>query len=275
MDINSTNIVLKVGGNFFEDTTAQSSFFKAVSALKQQGYNIAIVHGGGSQLQTQLTALGFESKKHNGLRISPDEQMPAVAGVLAGTLNKQLVCMAMQYGLTGVGIALCDGNLAHCTEVDSTLGAVGYPHPKSAKLLHQLMHANLTPIICSIGCNDEGRLFNVNADQAATCVASLLYADLFLLSDVAGVLDAEKKRIAQLNDQTIDALTANGVIADGMVVKVKAAQEAANTLHKAVTIGSWAEVSSLLADLKEAAVQNAECRLKTGTQILPTQLNKE
>lgn len=275
MDINSTNIVLKVGGNFFEDTQAQSSFFRAVSELKQQGYNIAIVHGGGSQLQTQLTALGFESKKHNGLRISPDEQMPAVTGVLAGTLNKQLVCMAMQHGLSGVGIALCDGNLANCTEVDSSLGAVGYPHPKSAKLLHQLMHANLTPIICSIGGNDEGRLFNVNADQAATCVASLLYADLFLLSDVAGVLDAQKQRITQLKHQTISELTANGVIADGMVVKVKAAQEAANTLRKPVTIGSWSQVSELLADLKKAQVENTECSLSTGTQILPVQGDKE
>jgi acetylglutamate kinase len=271
MDINSTNIVLKVGGNFFDDTQAQSSFFNAVSKLKQQGYNIAIVHGGGSQLQTQLTALGFESKKHNGLRISPDEQMPAVTGVLAGTLNKQLVCMAMQYGLSGVGIALCDGNLAHCTEVDASLGAVGYPHPKSAKLLHQLMHANLTPIICSIGSNTEGRLFNVNADQAATCVASLLYADLFLLSDVAGVLDAQKNRISQLSYQRIDELMANGVIADGMVVKVKAAQEAANTLQKPVTIGSWSQVSDLLTDLQEAQNHNTEISLNTGTQILPAQ----
>ncbi len=240
-----SNIVLKVGGNFFEDLQAQESFFASVAALKNQGHNVAIVHGGGSQLQTQLTALGFTSKKHEGLRISPDEQMPAVTGVLAGTLNKQMVCMAAKAGLTGVGISLADGNLAVCEEVMPMLGAVGYPHPRSAKLLHQLMHANLTPIICSIGSDMNGRLYNVNADQAATCISSLLYADLYLLSDVSGVLDENKAHIHNLDDAKIASLINAGVITDGMIVKVKAAQEASKTLGKAVSIGNWNDINMM------------------------------
>jgi acetylglutamate kinase len=240
-----SNIVLKVGGNFFEDQQAQDSFFSSVAALKHQGHNVAIVHGGGAQLQTQLTALGFVSEKHEGLRISPDEQMPAVTGVLAGTLNKQMVCMAAKAGLTGVGISLADGNLAVCEEVMPMLGAVGYPHPRSAKLLHQLMHANLTPIICSIGSDLNGRLYNVNADQAATCISSLLYADLYLLSDVSGVLDENKAQIQNLDDAKIESLINAGVITDGMIVKVKAAQEASKTLGKAVSIGSWNDINMM------------------------------
>ena len=240
------SIVLKVGGNFFEDQQAQARFFASVAALKSQGHSVAIVHGGGSQLQTQLTALGFTTEKHEGLRISPDEQMPAVTGVLAGTLNKQMVCMAAQAGLTGVGISLADGNLALCEEVAPMLGAVGYPHPRSAKLLHQLMHANLTPIICSIGTDLNGRLYNVNADQAATCISSLLYADLYLLSDVSGVLDENKQLIAILDANDVSRLIANGVITDGMIVKVKAAQEASKTLKKAVNIGSWNDIDGLV-----------------------------
>ncbi|WP_412972238.1 acetylglutamate kinase [Glaciecola sp. MF2-115] len=247
------SIVLKVGGNFFDDTfrdgnSAQTNFFKAVAALKQKGHNVAIVHGGGSQLQTQLTALGFKSEKHEGLRISPDEQMPAVTGVLAGTLNKQMVCMAAQEGLVGVGISLADGNLAVCDEVAPMLGAVGYPNPRSAKLLHQLMHANLTPIICSIGSDLNGRLYNVNADQAATCIASLLYADLYLLSDVSGVLDDNKQVIAHLDEREVTQLVDKSVITDGMIVKVRAAQEASKTLGKAVNIGSWNDISALLSE---------------------------
>lgn len=244
----TSNIVLKVGGNFFEDTNAQSRFFESVAALQKQGHNVAIVHGGGSQLQTQLTALGFQSEKHQGLRISPDEQMPAVAGVLAGTLNKQMVCMASQAGLTGVGISLADGNLAVCEEVAPSLGAVGYPHPRSAKLLHQLMHANLTPIICSIGCDNKGRMYNVNADQAATCISSLLYADLYLLSDVSGVLDENKQLISDLDETSISQLISDGVITDGMIVKVQAAQEASRTLTKAVNIGSWNDIGGLVCE---------------------------
>ncbi len=251
------NIVLKVGGNFFEDQHAQDSFFASVAALKLQGHNVAIVHGGGAQLQTQLTALGFVSEKHEGLRISPDEQMPAVTGVLAGTLNKQMVCLAAKAGLTGVGISLADGNLAICEEVMPMLGAVGYPHPRSAKLLHQLMHANLTPIICSIGSDLNGRLYNVNADQAATCISSLLYADLYLLSDVSGVLDENNSIIGNLDDAEIDSLINSGVITDGMIVKVKAAQAASRTLGKAVNIASWNDVSMMF----------SEVNTNTGTSI--------
>ncbi|MFT5277138.1 MAG: acetylglutamate kinase [Glaciecola sp.] len=247
-----SNIVLKVGGNFFEDQQAQSAFFDSVAALKKQGHNVAIVHGGGAQLQTQLTALGFKSEKYEGLRISPDEQMPAVTGVLAGTLNKKMVVMAGKAGLTGVGISLADGNLAICEQVARHLGAVGYPHPHSAKLLHQLMHANLTPIICSIGSDQQGRLYNVNADQAATCIASLLYADLYLLSDVSGVLDGNKKLINLLDDSNTSQLITDGVITDGMLVKVKAAQEAARTLGKPVRISSWNEVNAIGSDAEYA-----------------------
>jgi acetylglutamate kinase len=240
------SIVLKVGGNFFDDKNAQAAFFKSVAELKQQGHNVAIVHGGGSQLQAQLTTLGFKTEKHEGLRISPDEQMPAVTGVLAGTLNKQMVCMASREGLAGVGISLADGNLAVCTEVAPMLGAVGYPHPRSAKLLHQLMHANLTPIICSIGSDLDGRLYNVNADQAATCISSLLYADLYLLSDVSGVLDENKQVIENLNEHEVSQLIEKDVITDGMIVKVLAAQEASKTLGKAVNIGSWNDLAALV-----------------------------
>mgnify|MGYP001037899238 CR=1 FL=1 len=247
----SSNVVLKVGGNFFDDPPAQESFFNAVAKLKKQGHNVAIVHGGGSQIQTQLNALGFKTEKHEGLRISPDEQMPAVTGVLAGTLNKQMVCMAAKAGLTGVGISLADGNLAVCEEIAPMLGAVGYPQPRSAKLLHQLMHADLTPIICSIGCDTNGRLYNVNADQAATCISSLLYADLYLLSDVSGVLDENKHAIAHLYSHEINHLITSGVITEGMIVKVNAAQAASKTLGKAVTIGSWNDIASLIGNNQE------------------------
>ncbi|WP_229333530.1 acetylglutamate kinase [Glaciecola sp. MH2013] len=256
----STNIVFKVGGNFFEDANAQEQFFSDIKKLRDKGFNVAIVHGGGSQLQTQLTALGFETKKHQGLRVSPDEQMPAVTGVLAGTLNKKLVAMASQYELTGVGISLADGNLADCVEIDRKLGAVGYPKARSAKLLHQLMHADLLPIICSIGSNDEGRLFNVNADQAAACIASLLYADLYFLCDVSGVLDHEKKRLPSLNNNEIEALIQSKVITDGMEVKVRAAQEATTVLNKPVTIGNWSDVAAL----------TGLTATRSGTQIQPS-----
>ncbi len=130
------------------------------------------------------------------------------------------------------------------------LGAVGYPHPRSAKLLHQLMHANLTPIICSIGSDLKGRLYNVNADQAATCISSLLYADLYLLSDVSGVLDENKALIETLDDTDIASFINSGVITDGMIIKVKAAQEASRTLGKAVSIGSWNDISMMFSQTK-------------------------
>jgi acetylglutamate kinase len=243
-------LVIKVGGRFFDDllnhNNSHQKLFYALEALSLQDKQVVLVHGGGEQVQTQLHQLGFTSEKVNGLRITPFEHMPTVAGVLSGYLNKTLVAKCKTLNLHAVGITLADGDIACCRQVSKELGAVGAPQAKDPGLLMQLFEKKMLPIVASIGCDERGALYNINADHAATCIAQLLNAQLFLLSDVPGVLDHEGNKMHELGAQQAQQMIADKHITDGMVVKVNAAQDAADALNSPVTIGSWNDAEALL-----------------------------
>ena len=115
----------------------------------------------------------------------------------------------------------------------------------------------MVPIVASIGKDEAGRLYNVNADHAAICIAQLLHTKLYFFADISGVLDSKKALLATLSAKQIDELIQQGVITDGMAVKVNAAQFAAKEIGQSVTIGSWNDAFKILID-------NAVC----GTEIL-------
>ncbi|MNT66532.1 Acetylglutamate kinase [compost metagenome] len=112
-------------------------------------------------------------------------------------------------------------------------------------MLNTLLGAGYLPVISSIGITADGKLMNVNADQAATALAATLGADLILLSDVSGILDGKGQRIAEMTAQKAEQLIAQGIITDGMVVKVNAALDAARTLGRPVDIASWRHADQL------------------------------
>lgn len=255
-------LVFKVGGTFFDDQDAQKDFFAALCMLLAQGKKLIVVHGGGAQVQQQLHSLGFESVKHKGLRVTPQEHMPIVTGVLAGTLNKCLVNAAQKEDIQAVGLSLADGDFCICTQVSKELGCVGEPHPQNDLMLNTLLGANYLPVISSIGRDNLGQLYNVNADQAATCIAQVLDADLFLLSDVEGVLDSNRELVSKLDNTLMQDMINSNVIVDGMQVKVEAAQQAANTLNRPVTVASWNSMSKIVCSNQKSV----------GTQILPANL---
>ena len=146
------------------------------------------------------------------------------------------------------------------------LGAAGIATAGKRELLDSLLVAGMLPIISSIGADLSGNLLNVNADQAATVVAQLLGADLLLLSDVPGVLDAKRNLLSELSAKDIDNLVVQNVIKDGMQVKVQAALDAATSLQRPVTIASWQDSEQLLGLLDQQAI---------GTTIIPHKITKE
>lgn len=264
-----TPIVIKVGGSFFSELSQSNTsngakiLLHTIAQLQLQGKPVVLIHGGGEQVLKRLDALGIKSEKKDGLRVSPDAHMPIVTSVLAGELNKQLVATCASFGINAVGISLADGNIAQCIEHAAGIGAVGVPEANSATLLNAIMNVNMVPIVASIGKDNTGRLFNVNADHAAICIAELLQTKLYFFADVQGVLNANKELIAVLSHNLSESLIADGVITDGMIVKVKAAQSAANEINNSVIIASWSNASEILLDNKPL-----------GTQILPASADK-
>jgi acetylglutamate kinase len=256
---NKNILVIKVGGAFMQAEDAALALLTTISEL-QKSYIVVLVHGGGTMVEELLLALNLTSQKINGLRVTPKEHMPYITGALAGTANKQLCGLAIRAGISPVGLSLLDGKMCNTTIMREELGAVGSVEPGDATLLKALAATHMLPIISSIGADNKGNLLNVNADQAATVIAQLLDAQLLLLSDVPGVLDADKNLIEQLDSEQIETLIAQNVIRDGMIVKVQAALTAANSLGRSVTIASWKNAEKLLGLLQQHAI---------GSKILP------
>jgi acetylglutamate kinase len=250
---NKSHLVIKVGGAFMQAEDAALALLKTIGEL-QKSYNLVVVHGGGAMVEELMSALNLTSQKIDGLRITPNEHMPYITGALAGTANKQLCGLAIKAGISPVGLSLLDGKMCKATVMRKELGAVGSVEAGDATLLEALAETAMLPIISSIGADNEGNLLNVNADQAATVIAQLLDAELLLLSDVPGVLDANKDLIKQLGPQQINALIEQNVIRDGMIVKVNAALTAANSLGRSVTIASWKNSEKLLGLLQQHAI---------------------
>ena len=252
-------IVIKVGGALLDDAAAMTRLFLSIKEV-QTTRPVVVVHGGGPLVETLMASLGLTSIKIDGLRVTPDEHMPYICGALAGSANKQLCAAALASGLTPVGLSLLDGNMVVCEPLADKYGAVGVPSTADSAFLKNVLAQSALPVISSIGSSPQGRLLNVNADQAATVIAELLDAELLLLSNVDGVLDSDKVLISELDAQSIAKYASEGVITDGMKVKVDAALSSADTLNRAVYIASWT------ADI------NAILNKNTGTQILPTTL---
>lgn len=281
-------LVVKVGGATLEDAEASPRLLDAIAGLSRRG-PVALVHGGGRAVDRQLARLGMETRRHEGLRITPAEQIEQIAGVLAGSENKRVVGELLARGVRAVGLSLGDGNavatrrmrvegvggvdLGHVGELATTdaAGARDGEGGGGANLMRVLCGHGFVPVVCSIGIDATERiagtrLLNVNADDAAAGVARAIKASggvvdaLVLLTDVAGVLDAQKRRIETLDGAAIEALVREGVVSGGMLVKVRAAHATAVAIGTPVVIASGTDAASL------AALGRG---MPEGTRILP------
>lgn len=246
-------LVIKIGGAILEKASALKALLVEITKLENQ--QVVLVHGGGSSVDAQLLQAGFTTKKKDGKRITPAEQMPIIAGTLAGFVNKTIVGQANELNVEGkslnaIGLSLGDGNMISCKLADAELGSVGDPSPKDATLLTTLLANNFFPIVSSIGALDNGELVNVNADDAAVAICQLLEAQLLLLTDVPGVKGANGEWLVELDSKQAIELIEQGVIAGGMTAKVNAALLAANQLRRSIAVASWQSPEQIVKLLK-------------------------
>ncbi|MGL6122552.1 MAG: acetylglutamate kinase [Shewanella sp.] len=260
MSTNNSVLVLKVGGALLQCEMGMARLMDTAALMLANGQKVLMVHGGGCLVDEQLAANGMETVKLEGLRVTPPEQMPIIAGALAGTSNKILQGAATKAGIVSVGMSLADGNTVSAKIKDERLGLVGEVTPNDGTYLKFILEQGWMPICSSIAMMDDGQMLNVNADQAATALAKLVGGKLVLLSDVSGVLDGKGQLIHSLNGKQIADLVKQGVIEKGMKVKVEAALEVAQWMGQAVQVASWRDASQLIALAKGEAV---------GTQIQP------
>lgn len=245
----SQPMVLKVGGALLDDTAAQSAFLDAVAVLhRSHPGRLVLVHGGGATIERHCAMAGLATVKKHGVRVTPAEHMPTIAGALCGGVNAPLVAALEARGVRACGLRLLDAGLAQCERVDPALGVgeVGQVVGGDATVTHTMLAAGCLPVIASIGATRDGALLNVNADDAAAAVARILMAGrLILLTDVSGVRGPDGSVAPTLDAARIDEWIQLGIITGGMIPKVRGALAAAEMSGAPVVIASWRDPSAL------------------------------
>ncbi|WP_462150677.1 acetylglutamate kinase [Pseudoalteromonas xiamenensis] len=249
--------VIKLGGAVLNSEEASSALFDVMKA--QTAFHFVVVHGGGALVDSWLKDAGFATAKHQGLRISPREQMPYIVGALAGTANKQLMGAALISGMKPIGLSLFEAGILVKQKL-KVLAQVGECDGTHDGVIPAMLNAGFTPIVSSIGLGEDGSLYNVNADEAAAAIAAHLKAEIIFMTDVEAVLDANKQPLHELNADQIAKLIEEEVIVGGMEVKVKTSLTAAEQLRRGVYISSWQKPENLTALLAGEHV---------GTKITP------
>ncbi|WP_147126063.1 acetylglutamate kinase [Shimia ponticola] len=230
-------VVIKFGGHAMGSDEAMDSFARDVVLMQQVGVNPVIVHGGGPMINDMLGKLGVESQFVNGKRVTDQATVEVVEMVLSGRVNKRIVQAINAQGGRAVGLSGKDANLITCDQTDPALGLVGTPSDIDTNVLTTLFSADTIPVIAPLGVGRNGETMNINGDTAAGAIAAALNADrLLLLTDVAGVKNAEGEVVTDLNTAQIKDMTESGVIAGGMIPKTETATQAAENGVRAVVI---------------------------------------
>lgn len=217
-------VVAKYGGNAMTDPQLKKSVMQDILLLQLVGVKIILVHGGGPEISAMLKKLSIESHFENGLRVTDDDTMEVVQMVLAGKVNKSLAADLSALGGRAVGLCGIDGGLIKVHQKNEKLGHVGEIDEINTKILDDLLDGGFIPVISSIGIDDDGNPYNINADTAAAKIAAALNAEsMVVMSNINGVLrdkDDENSLISQMSLADAEELKKSGIIAGGMIPKV-------------------------------------------------------
>ncbi len=222
--MNST--IVKIGGSLMESPEALSHLTKALADLWLGGKPLVLAHGGGKDINRNLGWLGEEPRFKGGLRVTSEAAMEIVEMTLSGAVNKRLVSLLQSAGARACGLSGVDGSTLVCRPLDPDLGRVGTIARVQTTLIDTLLMSRFLPVLSPVSADTAGHHYNVNADDAAAALATGMQASkLVFVSDVPGVMDAPPdkggKIIPRLNRDSAEALILEGVIAGGMIPKVR------------------------------------------------------
>ncbi len=223
-------LVIKYGGNAMTDDALKQSVMRDLTILRFVGIKVVLVHGGGPEITETLSRMGINSRFVNGLRYTDAETAEVVRMVLAGKVNKSLVHILGELGAKAVGLSGIDGKMLLCSKESEELGFVGKIEAVDTELILSCLGAGYLPVISTVGYDNEGNIYNVNADTAASAIAGALKAEsLILMTDIKGLMrdkNDEDSLIRKVYVSDIPALVKEGIISGGMIPKVQCCREA-------------------------------------------------
>jgi acetylglutamate kinase len=218
-------IVVKYGGNAMISEDLKEQVMEDVVLLSMVGIKVVLVHGGGPEMSDLMKRLGKQPQFIDGLRVTDEETVAIAQMVLAGRINKSLVNLLQQKGGSAVGLSGIDGRLIQAEMKDERLGYVGrITHVKPDPVLN-LLEGGYIPVISTLGCDDNGNIYNINGDTAAGKIAAAIGAErLIMMTDIPGILQDRNDPDTLLSDITseeAEAMIQDGSVSGGMIPKVR------------------------------------------------------
>jgi len=219
-------VVVKIGGAALDNALVLNKCARAIVELASDGHQVAVIHGGGTELTRTMQRLGKKSEFIDGLRVTDAETRDMALMVLAGMVNKKLVSAIGAAGKPAIGLCGGDGGTVRARKKESKgcdLGYVGEICAVEPRWIEAIWSQGGIPVISSLALGALGEYYNVNADQmAAACAVACQASALIFLTDVAGVKGADGEVIRWLALSQIAALVAASVVQGGMLPKLEA-----------------------------------------------------
>src|SRR4051794_27607738 len=219
-------VVVKYGGNAMTDAALARQFAEDVVLMRAVGLRPVVVHGGGPQISALMERLGMVPEFRDGLRVTDAESLDVARMVLVGKINRDIVSSVNVHGPVAVGLSGEDGGLILATARDPDLGFVGDVDAVNPAMLHRLLAEDLIPVVSTIGSDEAGQAYNINADTVAGAIAEAVDAEkVIYLTDVDGLLrDAgdPSSSISRISPKELQTLIDSGSLTGGMIPKVAA-----------------------------------------------------
>lgn len=224
-EYNNKIVVIKYGGNAMIDEQLKMQVMEDIVLLWLIGVKVVLVHGGGPEINDLMARLGKKAEFVGGLRVTDKETVDIVEMVLAGKVNKTLVTLLQACGGKAMGISGMDGRLIQAEIKDERLGYVGKVTKINIDPVMDLLEKGYIPVVSTLGCDEQGNIYNINGDTAAAYIAGALNAEnMIMMTDIAGILrdkDDPASLIPRLTESEAHALYQDGTISGGMIPKVE------------------------------------------------------
>jgi acetylglutamate kinase len=224
-EFSGRTVVIKYGGHAMENAALADLFATDVVLMQLVGMHPVVVHGGGPQISTLMRKLGKEPEFVDGRRVTDEETMDIVRMALVGKVNREIVASINRHGPYSVGLSGEDAGLIRVDQRDPRLGFVGDVRAIDPTIVLRLQREELIPVIATVGVDDEGQAYNINADTVAGAIAESLDAEkLVYLTDVAGVYGDwpdETSLISRIDVGGLEQLVAAGKASEGMIPKLE------------------------------------------------------
>ncbi len=231
-EFSGTTVVVKYGGHAMEDPALADLFAQDVVLMRYVGMNPVVVHGGGPQITELMQRLGKQPEFVDGLRITDAETVDIVRMALVGKVNREIVASVNRHGSYAVGLSGEDAGLIRVSMRDERLGFVGDVSSIDPSIVVRLLNEDLIPVIATIGVDETGQAYNINADTVAGAIAEALDAEkLVYLTDVAGLYadyPDESTLISRIDVAGLGRLVADGKLSEGMIPKIRSCVDAVN-----------------------------------------------